>query len=287
VAEETILLSNLIKSSHVISLDDLKRLELIQRISPIQQKISESDVDSEGNQTIDVETQTLIERIIGDAEHTAQEILQQAQAVAAEIRAAAELEAESWWQSRREEDESYLQEVNRQGFDEGYRIGVAQAEGDLKLQWADRLHEAQTIVEHAYETKEKVINEGESFLVELSCSIAEKIMNHKLVEAPEMSMKLFEKALTHRKEQGVIVLCVSPSQFAYVQAAKDELIVLLDSQAELQIVPDSSIKEGGCIVRSAFGSIDARVDTQLEAIREQLLTIAAHGAEEGYRNAAP
>jgi flagellar assembly protein FliH len=280
-------LSNLIKSSHVISLDDLKRLELIQRISPIRQNISDSGVDSEGNQTIDVETQTLNERIIGDAEQTAKDIILQAQAAALEIRAAAEREAESWWQSRREEDETYLQELNRQGFDEGYRIGAAQAEEDLKLQWADRLHEAQTIVEHAYVTKEQMINEGEFFLVELSCSIAEKILNRKLAKSPEMSMKLIEKALARRKEQGVIVLCVSPSQFAHVQAAKDELIVLLDSQAELQIVPDSSIKEGGCIVRSAYGSIDARVDTQLEAIREQLLKIAAHGSEEGYQDDAP
>jgi flagellar assembly protein FliH len=280
-------LSNLIKSSHVISLDDLKRLELIQKISPIRQNILESGVDSEGNQMIDVETQTLKERIIGDAEQTAQDIILQAQAAALEIRTAAELESETWWQSRRDEDETYRQEVNRQGFDEGYRIGAAQAEEDLKLQWADRLLEAQAIVERAYETKEKVINEGESFLVELSCSIAEKILNHKLADSPEMSMRLIEKALARRKEQGIIVLCVSPSHFAHVQASKDELIVLLDSQAELQIVPDSSVKEGGCIVRSAYGSIDARVDTQLEAIREQLLRVAAHGAEEGYQDDAP
>ncbi|MCD9023360.1 FliH/SctL family protein [Cohnella silvisoli] len=277
-------MSNLIKSSHVVSLEDLKRLELIQRISPIPQNISDSGVDSEGNETIDVETQTLKERIIGDAEQAAHDIILQAQEAAAEIRAVSEREAEDWWQSRREEDELHREEVSRQGYDEGYRLGVVQAEEDIKQQWSDRIHEAQAIVEHAYITKETVINEGESFLVELSCSIAEKIMNRKLAKAPEMSMKLFEKALSRRKEQGVIVLCVSPSQFAYVQAAKDELILALDSQAELQIVPDSTIKEGGCIVRSAFGSIDARVDTQLEAIREQLLRVAAHGAEEAYRD---
>ncbi|BBI34440.1 flagellar assembly protein FliH [Cohnella abietis] len=280
-------MSNLIKSSHVISLDDLKRLEIMQRILPVSQNISESGVDSEGNPTIDVETQTLTDRIISDAEQTAQQILQQAQEAAAGIRAAAEQEAEAWWQSRREEDELFREEVNRQGYDEGYHIGVKQAEEDLKLDWEARLHSAQAIVEKAYETKETLITEGESFLVELSCSIAEKIINRKLSEAPEMAMKLFEQALSRRKEQGVIVLCVSPAQFAFVQAAKDELIVTLDSQADLQIVPDSSVKDGGCIVRSSFGSIDARVDTQLEAIREQLLKVAAHGAEEAMHDANP
>ncbi|QMV40172.1 flagellar assembly protein FliH [Cohnella cholangitidis] len=280
-------MSNLIKSSHVVSLDDLKRLELIRRITPSPQNISESGVDGEGNETIDVETQSLKDRILADAEEAAQQILQQARADAAEIRDKAGKEIEDWWQSRREEDSQVREEASRQGYDEGYEAGSRQAEEVLHQNWASRLQEAQTIVEQAYAAKETVITEGESFLVELSCSIAEKIISRKLSKAPEMSMKLFEKALARRREQGVIVLCVAPSQFAYVQAAKDELAMILDAQAELQIVPDSSIKEGGCIVRSAFGSIDARVDTQLEAIREQLLKVASHRIEEGDNIAAP
>ncbi|MFB9273612.1 flagellar assembly protein FliH [Cohnella cellulosilytica] len=274
-------MSNLIKSSHVVSLDDLKRLELIQRIAPVPQNISGSDTDGEGNQAPDVETQTLKGRIIADAEHTAEEIVRQAKADAAELKAAAERDAEAWWQSRREEDDRAREEASRQGYDEGYRNGANEAEEQLKRQYDERLREAEAIVAQAYQAKEAIIVEGESFLVELSCAIAEKIVQRKLSKAPEMSMKLFEKALARRKEQGVIVLCVSPSQFAYVQAAKDELALVLDAQAELQVVPDASIKEGGCIVRSAFGSIDARVDTQLEAIREQLLRVAAHRGEGG------
>jgi len=279
-------LSNLIKSSHVVSLEDLKRLEIIQKIAPMQQNISSAESDGEGNQEIDVETQSIKERIIAEAERTAEEIVRQAKADAEEIRATAEKEAEAWWQSRREEDGATREEAHRQGFDEGYRDGEIQAGEQLAKQYEDKLLEAQAIVKQAYETKERIITEGESFLVELSVSVAEKIVQQQLANAPEMSMKLFEKALARRKEQGVIVLCVAPPQFAFVQAAKDELALVLDAQAELQIVPDASIKEGGCVVRSAFGSIDARVDTQLEAIREQLLKVAAHRAEEGDRDAA-
>jgi flagellar assembly protein FliH len=279
-------LSNLIKSSHVVSLEDLKRLELIQRIVPIQQNISDPHSDAEGNQEIDVETQSLKDRIIADAEHTADQILEQAKREAAELRAAAEKDAEAWWQTRREEDAEVRESASREGHEEGYRNGALQAEDELKRQYEAHLEEAQAIVKQAYATKETIITEGESFLVELSCSIAEKIIQKKLSKAPEMAMKLYEKALSRRKEQGVIVLCVSPSQFAYVEAAKDELLLALDAQAELQIVPDASIKEGGCIVRSSFGSIDARVDTQLEAIREQLLRVAAHRAEEEHPDAA-
>ncbi|WEK56191.1 MAG: FliH/SctL family protein [Candidatus Cohnella colombiensis] len=279
-------MSNLIKSTNVISLEDLKRLEASPVIISRQQNISNSASKGEGNDEVDVESHSLKARILSDAEETAQQIIADAQITIAQMKAAAEQEIDAWWDARRSEDGQFREEIGRQGFAEGFAEGSVHAEQQLAHSWEARLKEAQTIVEQAYETKHSVIAEGEQFLVELSCSIAEKILSQELTNAPELAIKLFAQTLSRRKEQGVIVLCVAPSQFAFVQAAKDELSMSLDSQAELQIVPDLTIQEGGCVVRSAFGSIDARVDTQLDAIRQQLLRVAAHSAEEGTRDVA-
>jgi flagellar assembly protein FliH len=273
-------LSNLIKSGRVVSLEDLKKLELTRKFVPARQNISGSGDTSEANAATDVETQTLKERILMDAEQTAQEILRHAREAAEEIRAAAQEEAEAWWQTRREQDAAAMEEARQSGHDEGYRAGAQQAEQRVRLEWEDRMQQSSDMVEQAYIAKERVIAEAETFLVELSCSVAEKLVSKKLADAPELAITLFTQALSRRKEQGVITLCVSPSQFAFVQAAKDELSLALDSQAVLQVVPDSGVGEGGCVVRSAFGTIDARIDTQLSAIREELLRVAAHAAEE-------
>ncbi|MFC5472014.1 flagellar assembly protein FliH [Cohnella suwonensis] len=280
-------MSNLIKSSHVVSLEELRLLEAIRKYESVPRNNSKADGEGEGNGSIDVETQSLKERVISDAEATAAEILRQAQADAANIRANAEREADGWWQARRGEDAEHREEASRLGYEDGYGEGRRKAEQDVASEWDSRLSQAHSIVERAYEAKQSVIAEGEAFLVELSCRIAEKIVGSKLSDAPEMAMSLYEKALARRKEQGVIVLCVAPSHFPFVQAAKSELANSLDSQAELRIVPDPSVREGGCVVRSAFGSIDATIDTQLESIREQLLKVAAHSAEEGSRDVAP
>jgi flagellar assembly protein FliH len=280
-------LSNLIKSSHVVSLEDLKRLEQLFIPKPEPQNISASDSESEGNSAIDVETNQLKERILADAEASAREILRQAHEAAKEVAEQAEREAEAWWQSRRDEDDAVREQASKEGFAQGYRQGAQQAEQDLVLQWEDRLLQAQAIVDQAYDSKERIFEEAEAFVVDLSCSIAEKIVGLQLKESPDSAMKMFSDALARRKEQGVIALCVSPAQFAFVESAKDELKQFLNSQAELQIIPDSSVGDGGCIVRSAFGSIDARVDTKLSSIREQLLRVAAHSAEEEFRDAAP
>jgi flagellar assembly protein FliH len=278
-------LSNLIKSGRVISLEDLKQLELIRHFVPAPHNISSSDWDSEGNAEPDVETQTFKERILQDAEATAQEILNQAQLEAEEIRHAAQNEADAWWKSRRDEDEAVIEEARLQGHEEGYSSGRLHAQQEIRLEWESQMKEAQEAVEQAYITKERIIAEAETFLVDLSTLIAGKLVSRQLADAPDLALQLFAQALARRKEQGVITLCVAPGQFSFVQAAKDELILVLDSQAELQIVPDSSVGDGGCIVRSSFGSIDARIDTQLSAIRAELLRVAAHAAEEGNNDA--
>jgi len=279
-------LSNLIKSGRVVSLDDLKRLELIRRSAPIPQNTLNTGDSSEGNAEFDVETRNWKERILQDAERTAQDLIQEARDTAEGLRSAARQEVEAWWQARRAEDEHAAQEASKQGYDQGYHAGLQRGEEESKNAWDSRMQEARRLLEQAHAAKESIIAEAETFVVELSCAIAGKLLSEHLKEAPERSIKLFAQALSRRREQGVITLCVAPAQFGFVQAAKDELSLSLDAQAELQVVPDATVDPGGCIVRSSFGSTDARIDTQLAAVREELLRIAAHVAEEENANDA-
>lgn len=271
-------MSNLIKSSQVISVDELKRLEQIRFIAQ-QSKTNGGEPAAEDEP--DEETLELKDRILEDAEETARQILQNAAEQASQLQADAETQTAAWWEARRAEDAEYVEEAKRAGYEEGFASGSEQAEHQTMARLEQMLQEAQRVVTQAYEAKARIISEAERFVVELSCEIAGKIVRGTLNSAPETALDLMKQALARRKEQGTITLCVAPEQFEFVEAAKDELALSVDSQAELQIVPDPTVRGGGCVIRSAYGSIDARVDTQLESIREELLQIAAHSSDEG------
>ncbi|MDG0812424.1 FliH/SctL family protein [Cohnella rhizosphaerae] len=271
-------MSNLIKSSHVVSVEELKRLEQIRFVS---HAMKTGGVDADDAGAVDEETLQLKDRILADAEETAKIILQDASEQASRIQTEAEAEATAWWEGRRTEDAAFVDEAKRRGYEEGFASGAEQAEHQTLARLEHMMQEAQRVVSQAYEAKARIIAEAERFVVELSCDIAGKIVRGALERAPEMALDLMKQALSRRKEQGTITLCVAPDQFEFVEAAKDELALAVDSQAELQIVPDPTVKSGGCVIRSAYGSIDARVDTQLETIREELLQIAAHSSDEG------
>lgn len=271
-------MSNLIKSSHVVPLEELRRLQWEDRYAALYQPPVEETADA-APAGPDAETISLRDQIISDAEAFAAERIEEGRATADRQLAEAQETIEQWWEARRSSDIEVVEEARQAGSEQGYREGYEQAQADIEQQWQGIMAEARQMLEDAYKMRESIIQEAEPFVVDLSCAIAEKVIGKQLADMPELALELIRKSLSRRREQGVITLCVSPSQLAFVQAAREELALVIDSQAELRILPDASVKDRGCVIRSSFGSIDARIDTQLEEIKRELTQLALQGEE--------
>lgn len=272
-----ILLSNVIKSFAYYPIEDKKFVEVF---SPRADSITDEDdgLTEEMKQEI-TDATTLKNQILQDAEAFASDQIDQAMQECAMIREQTQEEISQWWESRRAEDEERIQVSNQAGYDEGFQQGVSQAEEEIRKEYSEMLTEACSILEQSYKLKQQIIQESEPFLIELSTSIAEKIIGRQLSLEPEWVKELIQKVLARRREKGIITLCIAPSQFAYIQDAREELLTSIDSQAELEIIPDSSVQDHGCVIRSSFGSIDARIDTQLKEIKSALQQLATQSEE--------
>ena len=270
------LLSKLIKHSQYVPVDVLKRLEQARQHAGLPHELTSEEPAAEVHYQDPAREEAEIARrqMLKDAQEFAEGQVRSASEEAEFIKASARAEVEQWWLERREQDEHLIEVVKSEAFQQGYQEGISQAEEEMKRRMAEMMEEARTVLADAYRAREVIIQEAEPFLVELSCDIAEKIVERQLTIEPGFTMDLIKKSLARKREQGLISLCVSPSQFTFVNAAREELSLAIDSQAELQILPDSTVRDHGCVIRSSFGSIDARVDTQLAEIKKELLRIA-------------
>lgn len=272
-------MSNVIKATHYIPLDD-KKLIQVSHSDPISDKEAVSGVAEQSEdeaEAVPAEITAALaakEQIIRDAESYAESVVAEASEEANRIRQEANDEVEKWWRQRRMDDETAAANAREAGHQAGYRQGLEEAEAQVRGQYEQLLGEAQAIIESAVSIKHQLIQESEPFLIELSCSIAEKIITRQLSIEPEWSIELIKKVLMRRREQGIITLCVSAEHFQFVLDAREELMLAIDSQAELQIIPDPTVHDHGCVIRSSFGSIDARIDTQLNEIKKGLQQVA-------------
>jgi flagellar assembly protein FliH len=276
-------LSKLIKHSQYVPVDVLKRLEQARQYAGLTDEpaLEESTGEVHYQDPAREEAEQARKQMLKDAKEFAEGQVRDASVEAESIVDAAKAEVEEWWRQRREQDEHLIEAVKSEAHQQGYLEGVQQAEEEMRQKLAEMMEEARAVLQEAYKARGVIIQEAEPFLVELSCDIAEKIVDKQLTVEPQFAMDLIRKNLARKREQGLISLCVSPAQFAFVNAAREELALAVDSQAELQILPDSTVKDQGCVIRSSFGSIDARIDTQLAEIKKELVRIALDTEEHG------
>lgn len=275
-------MSNLIKSSHYKSMDVLKELDLARRYASPTEEMEEEYIPPSAEpgaiQTL-AEAERLKAEILKDAQEFAERQIREASEEAERLLTEAKQQIEAWWTEQRLQDEDLAETLKMEGYGQGYAEGSAKAELEMKELMEQATHQASELIQLAHQTKEDLIQEAEPFLVELSCNIAEKILDHQLAIEPEFTLELIRKNLSRKREKGIISLCVAPEQFEFVNAAREELGLSIDSQAELQILPDSTVKDRGCVIRSSFGSVDARIDTQLSEIKKELVRFALDDEE--------
>src|SRR5262245_46641918 len=113
--------------------------------------------------------------------------------------------------------------------------------------------------------------------ITLAVKMAEQIVGRAVTLAPEMMAEIVGAALEACRPRGDWVrVHVHPDDAAAVTARRDALAARAPAGAALDIVADEAVGRHGCIVETALGRVDARLETQLAAL-ERALTQESNG----------
>lgn len=162
--------------------------------------------------------------------------------------------------SRAKEEANSIREAAAK---EGYQQGLQAADDDLQ-----RVRES---LESFLNAKQEVYETIAPDVLEISLDIAKKIIKKEMSENQEIlldNIKDILKSLS--KEETKIMLKVNPSQTAMLKQEIPEIMNFAGLEAKVIIVPDENTMEGGCMLTTSNGVIDATIETQLEIISEAL-----------------
>ncbi len=162
--------------------------------------------------------------------------------------------------SRAREEAQAIKEAAAQ---EGYQEGLAQAKEDLamvKESMASFAGAAQEVFEYIAPD-----------ILEISVDIAQKIIKKEITQNPEIIMdNIMEILKGLSKEETKITIKANPSQTALLKQEVPKMLENVGLEAKIFIVPDEEVYEGGCVVTTTNGVIDATIETQLAVISEAL-----------------
>ena len=197
--------------------------------------------------------------IKANAEKTAQDVVRQAQDEAQKILSDAHAEEQTI------KDSAHLD-----GFTAGHDEGFAKGRDEVERLIA-RMH---TILESVMQRREEILSETEQQIVELVVLMTRKVV--KVISDNQKSVinNNVLAALKKVKGRGSVTLRVNLEDLKLTTQNTDEFIKRCENIQGITIMEDSTVEKGGCIVETDFGSIDARISSQLAEVENRVMEVS-------------
>lgn len=158
------------------------------------------------------------------------------------------------------------QSIKEAAAKEGYQEGLNAAKADIE--------EVKDTLIQFMNAKQEVFDAVSPYVLEMSVDIAKKIIKRELEQDPSIILDSIQTLLKQlSKEETKITLKVNPVQVSLIKSEIPEMMNNAGLDAKIMVVPEEGITEGGCLLTTSNGVIDATIETQLSVISEALKEI--------------
>lgn len=197
-------------------------------------------------------------------------LIEDAQAKAADILARAEEEAHQRLQQAEAEVETLRLRAKEAGFAEGYEEGLEEGRQKALAKASDLLSLLESTVEEAVRLRAASLRALEDDFLKLSVFLADKVIR-KAVEADISWLKpIIKEALEVLGTVDQMVVLLNPVDYALLQNYQQDLSL---TRTKLVFEQDPSVTQGGCLIESETGLIDARLERRLGKLAHHLMEV--------------
>lgn len=131
----------------------------------------------------------------------------------------------------------------------------------------------------AKEKRAQALHDIEQDVLKLSLKIAEKIIGREIEKDETIRGEIILTALRQARQQEMMTVRVNAADLPLVEKMRGQ-IDAFGRARYLDFVADQAVKKGGCLIESASGTIDARLETQLRVFEKALLAQTANQSEQ-------
>lgn len=116
----------------------------------------------------------------------------------------------------------------------------------------------------------KLKKRAEHDMVTMAFHIARRIIGRAIELDPKVVTDIVGEVLVSARGREQIVVRVHPDDHEHVEAMRDDYVRSLDG-IPVYFEADAELERGGCVIETESGRIDARLDTQLEVLRQAVM----------------
>ena len=254
--------------------------EIIEEKVPVYEGPTVEDLKKEA-EDFKLEWEKQKEKMISDAKAEADKIIEDAQNAAFDEVKRQTDEAQVIAQNAKKDAEDIIADseknkdsVNRDAYKEGFNRGREEGfkEGNLEVQrLTDRLH---TIINKTMDRRQEILSETEQQIVDLVLLMTRKVVKVISENQRNVVVSNVVHALRKVKGRGDVVIRVNLADVKMTTEHIQNFISAAENIKNITVVEDSTVDQGGCIIETDFGAVDARIASQLNELEQKILEIS-------------
>ena len=163
--------------------------------------------------------------------------------------------------------EANSQMIEQAAMEKGLQTAHQTIADEVAIKTSELRQQLTQTIDEVARLRQEIAIQTENEMVRLALAIARKIVAREVSIDREIAVTLARVALGRISNRTAAAVHLSPEDFIYVTNHRAKL----EFHGSLELVEDRSIEPGGCLVRTAAGDIDARIETQFEEISNGLL----------------
>lgn len=184
----------------------------------------------------------------------------------------AKMKAQAILEKSRLECKLLEEEAYKKGFEKGYKEGMAKGttEGinQISQQAQSMMQEVGAHITEYEKTLNVLMDELEGKVVNLIYDTVKKVINREIEEDDDFVLRTIKNAGERMRSRDVAQLMVHEEDIRKVMEKRLDIISGVDAISDLEICRGNKVSRGGCMVEAPSGIVDARIESQMEAIGE-------------------
>ena len=153
--------------------------------------------------------------------------------------------------------------IRESALKEGYQAGLEQALSDVQ--------DFKASLENFINAKQEVFEYIAPDILEISVDIAKKIIKKEIEQDPqELFNTIIDVLKTLPKDETKVTIRVNPAEVNTVKQSVPEFLNIAGLDAKIVVLSDEEVSEGGCLVVTTNGIVDATIETRIEVVSKAL-----------------
>ncbi len=167
---------------------------------------------------------------------------------------------------RREEYEKNLAQVEQTAYEKGYSDGAAWQ----KKQSLPTLRALDGLLQEADALQKRLFAEAEGQMLDLVLAVAEKVIYEEVSGNNKVILTVLREAVKGVVERKGMKIHLNPNDYRYVTEIKPDLLLDLEGARNISFEADAMIKQGGALLETTTGEVDARLEQRVSEIKSAL-----------------